>query len=156
MLDRGGIDALICSGGTSSFNPMLYFRGDTLDKGMLEVETNPIARFGLKVMGKKLFRYYPYEELYFLEGAKRVRDKVNCQMVYIGGCTDLNSLENVMREGFDFVQLGRPLIKDPAFVNNAMADRNYQNGCTHCNKCAALIEAPGGIYCPENLIGKAS
>ena len=155
MLDQGGIDALICSGGTSSFNPMVYFRGDTLDKGMLEVETNPIAKLGLTVMGKKLFRYYPYEELYFLEDAKRIRDRVNCQMIYIGGCTDLDSLEKVMNEGFDFVQLGRPLIKDPAFVNNAMADRNYRNGCTHCNKCAALIEAPGGIYCPENII-KAS
>ena len=119
---------------------------------MLEVETNPIAKLGLKVMGKKLFRYYPYEELYFLEDAKRIRDRVNCQMIYIGGCTDLDSLEKVMGEGFDFVQLGRPLIKDPAFVNNAMADRNYRNGCTHCNKCAALIEAPGGIYCPENII----
>jgi hypothetical protein len=35
-------------------------------------------------------------------------------------------------------------------VNNAMADANYSNGCTHCNRCAALIEAPGGIYCPLN------
>ncbi|MFK7977708.1 MAG: NADH:flavin oxidoreductase [Halioglobus sp.] len=150
MLDNAGIDALICSGGTSSFNPMVYFRGDTLDKGLIEVETNPIMKLGLKLIGPKLFRKYPYEELYFLEDAKRVRDRVNCQMIYIGGCTDLDSVENVMREGFDFVQLGRPLIKDPAFVNNAMADRNYQNGCIHCNRCASLIEAPGGVYCPLN------
>jgi 2,4-dienoyl-CoA reductase-like NADH-dependent reductase (Old Yellow Enzyme family) len=152
MLDKGGIDALICSGGTSSFNPMVYFRGDTLDKGLIEVEKNPLARLGLKLLGPKMFRYYPYEELYFLEDAKRVRDRVNCQMIYIGGCTELDSLARVMSEGFDFVQLGRPLIKDPAFVNHAMADRNYHNGCTHCNRCAALIEAPGGVYCPLNSI----
>ncbi len=150
MLDKGGIDALICSAGTSSFNPMLYFRGDTLDKGMIEVEKNPIMRLGLKMMGSKLFRNYPYEELYFLEDAKKIRDRVNCQMIYIGGCTELDSLETVMREGFDFVQLGRPLIKDPNYVNNAMADRNYRNGCSHCNRCASLIEAPGGIDCVEN------
>ena len=150
MLDAGGIDALICSGGTSSFNPMLYFRGDTLEKGLIEVEKNPIMKLGLKIIGSKMFRYYPYEELYFLEDAKRVRDRVNCQMVYIGGCTDIASIEKVMREGFDFIQLGRPLIKDPNFVKHAMADRNYQNGCTHCNRCASLIEAPGGIYCPLN------
>jgi 2,4-dienoyl-CoA reductase-like NADH-dependent reductase (Old Yellow Enzyme family) len=156
MLDAGGIDALICSGGTSSFNPMVYFRGETLEKGLIEVEKNPIMKLGLKIIGPRMFRYYPYEELYFLEDAKRVRDRVNCQMVYIGGCTDVASIETVMREGFDFIQLGRPLIKDPDFVKHAMADRNYQNGCTHCNRCASLIEAPGGIYCPLNLEAKAS
>jgi 2,4-dienoyl-CoA reductase-like NADH-dependent reductase (Old Yellow Enzyme family) len=150
MLDAGGIDALICSGGTSSFNPMVYFRGDTLDKGLIEVEKNPITKLGLRLIGSKMFRHYPYKEMYFLEEAKKVRDRVNCQMVYIGGCTELSSIEKVMSEGFDFIQLGRPLIKDPAFVNNAMADRNYKNGCIHCNRCASLIEAPGGIYCPIN------
>ncbi len=152
MLDEAGIDALICSGGTSSFNPMVYFRGQTLDKGLIEVEKNPITKLGLKIIGSKMFRYYPYEENYFLEDAKKIRDKVQCQMIYIGGCTELDSLETVMREGFDFVQLGRPLIKDPNFVNNATANPNYKNGCSHCNKCAALIEAPGGIYCTENTL----
>ena len=150
LLDKGGIDALICSGGTSSFNPMMYFRGDTLEKGLIEVEKNPLMKLGLKIIGPRLFRYYPYQELYFLEDAKRVRERVQCQMVYIGGCTDIQSIEKVMQEGFDFVQLGRPLIKDPDFVKHAMADPDYKNGCTHCNRCASLIEAPGGIYCPLN------
>ena len=105
---------------------------------------------GMKIVGPRLFREYPYSELYFLDGARRIRDEVNCQMVYIGGCSTLASLETLMHEGFDFVQLGRPLIKDPAFVNNAMANPNYDNGCTHCNLCAGMIEAPGGIRCPVN------
>ena len=71
-------------------------------------------------------------------------------MVYIGGCTEMESIERVMREGFDFIQLGRPLIKDPAFVNNARGNPDYRNGCIHCNRCASLIEAPGGVYCPLN------
>ena len=107
-------------------------------------------RLGLKIIGPRLFRHYPYQELYFLEDAKRVRDRVQCQMVYIGGCTEIQSIEKVMQEGFDFVQLGRPLIKDPDFVKHAMTDPGYKNGCTHCNRCASLIEAPGGIYCPLN------
>jgi 2,4-dienoyl-CoA reductase-like NADH-dependent reductase (Old Yellow Enzyme family) len=156
LLDKGGIDGLICSGGTSSHNPMVYFRGETLDKGLIEAETNPIMKLALKIIGPKMFRYYPYEELYFLEDAKRIRDRVNCQMIYIGGCTDLDSVEKVMKEGFDFIQLGRPLIKDPAFVKNAMADRNYKNGCIHCNRCASLIEAPGGVFCPLNVEGSTS
>ncbi|MEH6548514.1 MAG: NADH:flavin oxidoreductase [Pseudomonadales bacterium] len=153
MFDKGGIDALICSGGTSPFNPMVYFRGDSLAAGMIEQQTNPIAKLGLKVIGSKMFKDYPYYENYFLEDAKKIRDRVNCQMIYIGGCTELDSLEQVMKEGFDFVQMGRPLIKDPNYVNNAKADANYKNGCIHCNRCASLIEAPGGIYCPENRKG---
>ncbi len=149
-LDAAGIDALVCSGGTSPFNPMVYFRGDSLAQGMIEQQTNPIAKLGLKLIGSRMFKDYPYYENYFLEDAKKVRDAVNCQMVYIGGCTELASLEQVMKEGFDFVQLGRPLIKDPNYVNNAKADANYKNGCIHCNRCASLIEAPGGIYCPLN------
>ena len=156
MFDQAGIDALICSGGTSSFNPMVYFRGDTLDKGLIEMEKNPITKLGLRLIGSKMFRYYPYEEVYFLEDAKKIRDRVNCQMVYIGGCTELESVEKLMAEGFDFIQMGRPLIKDPAFVNNAMTNRNYKNGCTHCNRCATLIEAPGGVYCPLNTEAEAS
>ncbi|MBT8139097.1 MAG: NADH:flavin oxidoreductase [Gammaproteobacteria bacterium] len=150
MLDKGGIDALICSGGTSSFNPMVYFRGESLVTGMIEQETNPIAKLGLRIIGSKLFREYPYYENYFLEDAKKVRERVDCQMVYIGGCTELDSLEKVMQEGFDFVQLGRPLIKDPDYVKNAKANPNYKNGCIHCNRCATMIEAPGGVRCPLN------
>ena len=102
------------------------------------------------MIGPRLFKRYPYRENFFLEEAKQVRDRVQCQLVYIGGCTEPGSLETIMREGFDFVQLGRALIKDPDYVNNAIADPGYQNGCTHCNRCATLIEAPGGVLCPLN------
>jgi 2,4-dienoyl-CoA reductase-like NADH-dependent reductase (Old Yellow Enzyme family) len=61
----------------------------------------------------------------------------------------MQSLETVMRE-FDFVQMGRALIKDPAFVNHAMADPNYVNNCDHCNRCATLIVHPDGIRCVTN------
>ena len=150
LLDVGGIDALICSGGTSSFNPMVYFRGESMATGLIEQQANPIIRAGLKLISNRLFKHYPYEELFFLEDAKRVRDHVNCQMVYIGGCTEVGSLYQLMAEGFDFVQLARPLIKDPNYVLNARKDANYKNGCIHCNRCATLIDAPGGVRCPLN------
>jgi len=150
LLDRAGIDAIVTSGGTSSFNPMLLFRGDSIFHGMIEQEKNPIARLGLRLIGPRIFRDYPYEELYFLDAARRIRESVQCAVVYIGGCTTLESLETVMSEGFDFVQLGRPLIKDPDFVRNAMEDPGYENGCTHCNRCVALIDDPDGIRCPLN------
>jgi 2,4-dienoyl-CoA reductase-like NADH-dependent reductase (Old Yellow Enzyme family) len=149
MLDAGGVDAIIPSGGTSSMNAMLMFRGESIVKGMIQTETNPLMKLGLKWLGPHMFKDYPYEELYFLDGAKRVRDRVNCKLVYIGGTSTVQSLETVMRE-FDFVQLGRALIKDPAMVNNIRRDSGYTNGCTHCNMCAGLISHPEGIRCVLN------
>ena len=154
LYDKGGIDALITSGGTSSFNVMKMFRGPSIHHGMIEQEKNIIAKTGLKLLGPKMFKNYPYHELYFRDGANRVRDRVNCQLIYIGGCSTMESLEQVMADGIDFVQLGRPLLKDPAYARHAKAaldaNRSYDSGCTHCNRCVALIDAPGGIRCPLN------
>jgi 2,4-dienoyl-CoA reductase-like NADH-dependent reductase (Old Yellow Enzyme family) len=146
-LDRAGIDALVTSGGTSSFNPMLMFRGPSIHHGMIELEKSALMRLGLRLMGPVMFRDYPYEELYFLDRALRVREAVDCQVVYIGGCSTRASLDRVMAAGFDFVQLGRPLLKDPDFVKNAMQSPSYDSGCTHCNRCVALIDHPDGIRC---------
>ena len=46
-------------------------------------------------------------------------------------------------------QLFQGLIFDPDLPKQAQARDNYKNGCNHCNECATLIEAPGGIYCVE-------
>ena len=67
-----------------------------------------------------------------------------------GGCTTVESFEKVMQEGFDFVQLGRPLIRDPGLPIHLQAQRErYVNGCTHCNRCAGRIEHPEGVLCTE-------
>ncbi len=147
LLEAGGIDAIVCSGGTSSMNPMLLFRGDSLLPGLLEQEKSRLMKMGLRWMGPKLFRDYPYSEMYFLEQAKRIRARVQCAVCYIGGVCDNNSIATVMAEGFDFIELGRGLIFDPDFAKNAQVDSSYRNGCTHCNRCANLIEAPGGVRC---------
>ncbi len=149
-LDRGGIDALVTSAGTSSMNPMLMFRGDSILPGMLEQEKNPLMRLGLRLAGQRFFRDYPYEELFLMEPARRIREAVRCALVYIGGCSTRESLDAVMREGFDFVQLGRVLLKDPDFVRNAAESERYRSGCTHCNRCVPLIDDPAGIRCPLN------
>ena len=148
MLDNGGLDCIIPSDGTSTMNPMLLFRGDSLLPGMLQQEKNPIMKIGLHLVGPKLFRNYPYYDTYLLEKAQRIRDKVvKGKVCYIGGVSNNDSIERVMNAGFDFIQLGRPLLFDPDFVKNAQASATYKNGCTHCNLCATLIEAPGGIRC---------
>jgi 2,4-dienoyl-CoA reductase-like NADH-dependent reductase (Old Yellow Enzyme family) len=129
---------------------MLMFRGPSIHHGMIELEKSALVRLGLRLIGPRMFRDYPYEELYFLDRARRVRDAVGCAVVYIGGCSTRESLDRVFAAGFDFVEIGRPLLKDPDFVKGAMADPAYDSGCTHCNRCVALIDHPDGIRCTEN------
>ena len=149
QLDAGGIDAIICSGGTSSMNPMLLFRGDSMLPGLLEQEKSALMRWGMKLSGKRMFREYPFEENYFFEQAMRIRGRVKCGVCYIGGANSNESLRRLMSEGFDFVQLGRPLLYDPDMPKRAQAEAGYVNGCSHCNRCATLIDAPEGISCVE-------
>lgn len=149
MLEAGGLDVIICSGGTSSMNPMLLFRGDSMAPGLIKHEKNRLMKIGIRLAAPLMFKDYPYEETYFLEQALRIRDRVRCGVCYIGGVCTTASIRTVMEAGFDFIQLGRALIYDPDFPKRAQSDANHKNGCNHCNQCATLIEAPGGIYCVE-------
>jgi 2,4-dienoyl-CoA reductase-like NADH-dependent reductase (Old Yellow Enzyme family) len=147
MLDKGGIDGIITSGGTSSMNPMIMFRGDNILQPMIKAEKNPLMKLILKLVGPSMFRNYAYNELYFLEHAKRIRDAVQCNMVYVGGASTNQSFETLMREGFDFVQLGRSLLSDADLPNQAAQNPNYKSRCVHCNECVATIESENGIHC---------
>ncbi|MBT8451908.1 MAG: NADH:flavin oxidoreductase [Deltaproteobacteria bacterium] len=149
MLEEGGVDVIICSGGTSSMNPMLLFRGDSMVPGLIKHEKSRLMKIGIRLAAPFMFKDYPYEEIYFLEQARRIRDRVQCGVCYIGGVCTNDSIRTVMDAGFEFIQLGRALIFDPDFPKHARGRSNYKNGCSHCNQCATLIEAPGGIYCVE-------
>jgi len=148
LLDAEGIDCLIPSGGTSSMNPGYMFRGDNLWQHLLAAEPNRLLAMGIFFMRPFMFHSYPYEELYFLDGSRRVRDAVQrAKVCYIGGVSTVESLETAMRE-FDFVAIGRALVADPDMVKHIMSDHQYRNPCTHCNQCSALIKHPDGIHCP--------
>lgn len=151
-LDKAGIDALITSAGTSSYNPMPMVRGKSLAPGIIDTAPNAVAKFFLKFFAPKMFRELPYKELYLLDGHKRFRDRVkNAKMVYVGGCHTTESIEEVMRVGVDFIQIARALIKDPNMINNIRdKQHDYRNGCTHCNYCLTSIDRRGGVHCELN------
>ncbi len=149
LLDKAGIDGIITSGGTSSMNPMIMFRGGNMLPAMLKTEPSLIMRLILRLAGKAMFKDYPYKELYFLEQAKRIRDAVSCKMIYVGGASSRASFDQLMAAGFDFIQLGRSLLSDPDLPNRAQADVNFVSRCTHCNECVATIESPEGIHCTQ-------
>ena len=149
-LDEAGIDAIIPSAGTSSYNTMYMFRGTSIAKGMIAMQSNPITQLALTVMGPLMWKKYPYTPTYLLDEAIKIKSAVNCPVIYIGGCSTRADVDRIFEAGFDFVQIGRPLLKDPDFVKNARADVRYDSGCTHCNYCVPLIQHPDGIRCVLN------
>ncbi|MDX1693340.1 MAG: NADH:flavin oxidoreductase, partial [Ketobacteraceae bacterium] len=104
-LDRGGLDGIITSGGSSTMNPMLMFRGDSFLKPLLSSEKNWLMKLLLWLYGPRLFRHYGFYENYFLDQASRIRDAVDCQVVYVGGACSNDGFAELMARGFDFIQL---------------------------------------------------
>lgn len=149
-LDKAGIDAIIPSAGTSSYNTMYMFRGTSIAKGMIAMQENTLTKLALKIIGPLMWKKYPYEPTYLLEKAKGIKKAVSCSVIYIGGCSTRADIDRVFEAGFDFVQIGRPLLKDPDFAINAEKHVNYDSGCTHCNFCVPLIQHPNGIRCVLN------
>ncbi|MBQ0760107.1 MAG: NADH:flavin oxidoreductase [Zhongshania sp.] len=148
-LDAAGIDAIIPSNGTSTMNPMLMFRGDSILPALLRYERNRVMRFILRLMGKKMFPSLPFYEMYLLEQAKRIRDAVKCKLVYIGGATSGENFTQILNTGFDFIQLGRTLLADPDLPQKLAFEPRFKSRCTHCNQCVGTIESPQGIHCPQ-------
>ncbi|WP_371365510.1 NADH:flavin oxidoreductase [Pseudomonas sp. QL9] len=154
LLAAGGLNALVMSGGFTSRAPMYLFRGESPLAQMIPLERNPLQRTAMKWFGGSMFASMPYEELYFLEQARRMRQATDMPLVYLGGVSSRDSLAQALQEGFDFVAMGRALLRDPDLVRNLQAQgEHYENGCTHCNQCVASIARPGGIRCALNIAG---
>jgi 2,4-dienoyl-CoA reductase-like NADH-dependent reductase (Old Yellow Enzyme family) len=139
MLESDGhLDALELTGGSSLKNPMYLFKGDVPMKDMIESQP-PLLKLGLAMLGKSLFKSYPYKPLYFLDLAKPFRAELNMPLVLLGGITDAPSMETAMEAGFQYVAMARALVREPDLVNKIVADRATASKCIHCNRCVASI-----------------
>ena len=80
----------------------------------------------------------PYQETYFLDDAIRFRQALKLPLIYVGGCSTRQGIEKVLGHGFEFVQMGRALLRRPDFVNR-MKDGEEIAGCDHVNYCIARM-----------------
>lgn len=145
-IEAAGVAAIELTGGFTSRTPFYLFRGKAPLKEMIEVEKSRLHRLALRLFGRRAIRDYPFEELYFLPQARRVRERVKIPLVLLGGCLSTQNLETAMAEGFDFVAMGRVLIADPDLVVRMADGRAERSRCTSCNKCVAEMDR-GGVRC---------
>jgi 2,4-dienoyl-CoA reductase-like NADH-dependent reductase (Old Yellow Enzyme family) len=140
----GALDALELTGGSSFENPMYLFRGEAPIHEMARSMPKAVA-LGLKLFGRFFFRAYPFEEAYFRSYARQFRAALRMPLVLLGGINRRDTIEQAMAEGFEFVAMGRGLLRDPDLVTRMARRETNESLCVHCNKCMATIYA--GTHC---------
>jgi 2,4-dienoyl-CoA reductase-like NADH-dependent reductase (Old Yellow Enzyme family) len=140
----GALDALELTGGSSFENPMYLFRGEAPVQEMAQVFPKAL-RLGFKLTASKFMKTYPFEEGYFLPYARQFRAALKMPLILLGGINRLETVEQALAEGFDFVSMGRALLRDPGLLNRWQSGERTESLCVHCNKCMPSIYA--GTHC---------
>lgn len=140
----GALDALELTGGSSLQNPMYTFRGEAPIAEMAQAFPRAV-RLGFRLVAKRFLREYPFEEMYFLPYARQYREALRMPLILLGGITGPATIERALDEGFDFVAMGRALLREPGLVNEMAEGRERASLCIQCNKCMATIYK--GTHC---------
>jgi 2,4-dienoyl-CoA reductase-like NADH-dependent reductase (Old Yellow Enzyme family) len=140
----GTLDALELTGGSSFENPMYLFRGDAPVAEMAAMFPPPL-RIGLRLTAKRFMPSYPFEEAYFLTYARQFRDALSMPLILLGGINRLDTVHHALAEGFDFVAMGRALLREPDLIERWRTGADHESLCVHCNKCMPTIYR--GTHC---------
>ena len=117
---------------------MYLFRGDA-PREDFAATLPPLQRLGFKLVASKMMPAYPYEEAYFLYKARQVRDAVDMPLILLGGINTRATIEMAMAEGFQFVAMGRALLREPDLLARMQAGEQLEGNCIHCNRCMPSI-----------------
>jgi len=121
-------------------------RGNLPIAEMVANQAQFLLKAGLALFGKLMVKEYNYAPLFHFDEAKRIKASVNIPVIYIGGVKTKNDIQQVLNEGFDFVQIGRALIHDNDLLKHWQGNKTIQETCDACNRCIAAMDA-GGVYC---------
>jgi 2,4-dienoyl-CoA reductase-like NADH-dependent reductase (Old Yellow Enzyme family) len=147
-----GASALVPSCGFTARTSFYMMRGQVPILEYVKSEKNWITKIGMALFGRVIVKEVPFKELFLMEQAKRIKDAVKIPVAYIGGVCSLDNMEEVMKEGFKFVQIGRATIRDPDIVNKMKRGEATAVDCDHCNRCVAEM-ATKGIACTSETRG---
>ena len=145
--EAAGADALVLSGGFVSARSCLYMlRGGVPTREMARGQPGLLRKAGLLLFGRVFVARTPYEELFFLEDARKVRAAVRLPLVLLGGVASRGAMTRALDAGFEFVALGRALVRDPEFTGKVRDGLAAASDCDHCNRCVAEM-ASTGVRC---------
>ena len=143
----GSVDALQLTGGHTTRTPFFLMRGAVPLAEMARNQTSRIRRLAFLWFGRRLIREYRFEEAFFRPLARRFRQAVRLPLMLLGGVTRLDTMREALAEGFDFLALGRGLIRDPDLVRRLESGVATASRCVPCNRCVIEMDR-GGTRCP--------
>jgi 2,4-dienoyl-CoA reductase-like NADH-dependent reductase (Old Yellow Enzyme family) len=147
-----GASALVPSCGFTARTSFYMMRGQVPIFEYVKSEKNPITKIGMALFGRLIVKEVPYKELFLLEQAKRIKEAVKIPVIYIGGVCSVDNMETVMKEGFEFVQMGRATVREPDAIKKMQSGEINGIDCDHCNRCVAEMAAKG-IACTSETKG---
>ena len=139
MIEAEGVHALVLSGGFVSKAPMYVMRGSMPIRTLTHYMNNMSLKLGVRLFGKFMIPSVPFQEAYFLEDALKVRKALKLPSIYVGGLISRSKIDEVLDHGFEFVQMARALLNEPAFVNRMKEDEAARSQCVCSNYCIARM-----------------
>jgi 2,4-dienoyl-CoA reductase-like NADH-dependent reductase (Old Yellow Enzyme family) len=156
--EAAGAGALVPSCGFTASTPLYMLRGEVPVKEMVRAQKGVFYKLGLSLFGRVMVQHYPFEPLFLLEGARRIRDAVTIPVGYVGGVISAEQMDGLLSEGFAFVQVGRGTIRNPELVNHLADGMIEASDCDHCNRCVASMSVEGVrcVTAEEAAVGAVS
>lgn len=142
-LESAGCAAIILSGGLTSKSPFYMMRGKIPLKGMIQNGTTWAEKITMSIFGPLIIKKYPFSQNFFLDLATKVREAVEIDLVYLGGVDSRDGISKILRAGFNFIALARPLIHDPEFLIKIKEKRIEKSRCNRCNECIVEMDREG-------------
>ncbi len=146
----GSVDGFQLTGGHTTKTPMYLMRGDVPMGEMIANEKNWVRRLGMRLLAPSILKPYPFEEAWFLPKARRFREALRLPIMLLGGINDRTTMAGAIEEGFEFLAMGRALIRDPDLLQRMQRGELEGSRCSHCNKCVVEMER-SGTRCVERV-----
>ena len=145
-LEEKGCTAIVLSGGFTSKTPFYLMRGKVPFIGMIKNGTSLAEKITMAIFGPFIIKSYKFTPNFFLDSAKEIRKVVKIPLVYLGGVDSKQGIEEILKCGFEFVAMARPLIHDSYFLIKLKNKEIEKSECTRCNKCVVEMDR-GGVKC---------
>jgi len=148
------VDAIEVSYGTMEIAFNIIRGGHPLDPVL--IHNRLFTRFGpflCQVFKKFIFPFYrqrflPYEDLYNLENAVRIKAGSDLPILVTGGIRSKGQIREILgRHGLDGVTLCRPFVREPDLVRKFREHDEERSTCTSCNMCTVMSDSPNPLRC---------
>lgn len=151
ILQSEGVHGLVLSGGFVSKAPMYVMRGRMPVRIMAaSLRKDKWMKPFIRYFGNLVMKPEPFSEGYFIEDALTIRNAVKIPLIYVGGLVSIEMIEEVLRKGFEFVQIARALINDTEFINRLRSGEITRSACRHSNYCIATMYS-GKMTCFQHV-----